>query len=406
MHRHIKPLREKDMTVCSRILAAAATIFALAAGTGSTWSADSAPIRIGIAVPLTGFFADSIRPSVQSTKLWEQQVNARGGLLGRKVEITTVDDKSNPETGVSVYQNLLQENFDFIFEDGGSLMVQRESTLAEQHHRLMLAPAGFAQALYKRGYKYLFFTGNSLSEDSTIGLAKLLSSLPADKRPSTIAYATLENIAFTAQTRGFQDNTKNLNLKSVLDVTYPANLNDATPIVENIKQQNPSMVFQTGLSNDTVLFVRASAQQGLAPPIMAISYVAAALPNFIDTVKDAAELDVYATGWEPEVKNATNPAYVQAYQDAYHERPTYNAAHSYARWQILEKAVADTNSLDQDVLRNYISSHSFDTVVGPIKYNDLGYSTPDDTIVVQFQNGKRVIVWPKDQASGELMLRK
>ena len=231
-----------------------------------------------------------------------------------------------------------------------------------------------------------------------------MASLPADKRPSTVAYATLENIAFTAQTRGFQDKTKDL--KTVLDVTYPANLNDATPIIQNIKQQNPGMVFQTGLSNDTVLFVRAAAQQGLAPPIMAVGYVAAALPNFIDTVKEAADLDVYATGWEPEVKNATNPAFVQAYQEAYHERPTYNAAHSFARWQILEKAVTETKSLDQDIVRNYISSHTFDTVVGPIKYNDVGYSTPDDTIVVQFQNNKRVIVWPKDQANGELILRK
>jgi branched-chain amino acid transport system substrate-binding protein len=399
-------LRENEMTVPSFRIFAAVTIVALAAGANPAWPADNGPIRVGIDVPLTGFFADSIKPSVQATQLWEKQINAQGGLLGRKVEITTVDNKSNPETGVSVYQNLLQQNYDFIFEDGGSLMVQRESTVAEQHHRLMLAPAGFAQALYKRGYKYLFFTGNSLSEDSTIGLAKLVASLPADKRPSTIAYATLENIAFTAQTRGFQDNTKNLNLKSVLDVTYPANLNDATPIIQNIKQQNAGMVFQTGLSNDTVLFVRAAAQQGLAPPIMAVSYVAAALPNFIDTVKDAADLDVYATGWEPEIKNATNPAFVQSYEDTYHERPTYNGAHAFARWQILEKAVTETKSLGQDVLRDYISSHPFDTVVGPIKYNELGYSTPDDTIVVQFQKGRRVIVWPKDQANGELVLRK
>src|ERR1700728_188878 len=166
------------MRIYSRIIAIAASTIILSVG--SAWSADNTPIRIGIDVPLTGFFADSIRPSVQSTELWQKQINARGGLLGRPVEITTVDNKSAPETGVSVYQDLLQKNYDFIFEDGGSLMVQRESTLAEQHHRLMLAPAGFAQALYKRGYKYLFFTGNSLAEDSTIGLAELLASLPAD----------------------------------------------------------------------------------------------------------------------------------------------------------------------------------------------------------------------------------
>lgn len=383
-----------------RLLIVAVSVLALPAL--SAWAADEKPIRIGIDVPETGFFADSIKPSIQATQLWQQQINARGGLLGRKVEITMVDNKSSPETGVSIYQDLLRQDYDFIFEDGGSLMVQRESTVAEQHHRLMLAPAGFAQALYKRGYKYLFFTGNALAEESTIGLARLLESLPPDQRPSSVAYATLENIAFTGVTRGFQQNIKNLNIKSVLDVTYPANLDDATPIVQNIKQQNPGMVFQSGLSNDSVLFVRAAAQQGLTPKIMSIGYVAGALPNFIDTVGEAANLDVYATGWEPEVKNATNPGFVKAYEDAYHQRPTYNSAHSYARWQILEQAVDATKSLDQDALRNYIADHSFDTVVGPIKYNQLGYSTPEDTIVVQFQAGKRVIVWPKDQANGEL----
>ena len=100
-----------------------------------------------------------------------------------------------------------------------------------------------------------------------------MASLPAEKRPKSIAYATLENIAFTGVTRGFQDHVKNLNMKTALDITYPANLNDATPIIENIKEQDPDMVFQTGLSNDTVLFVRAAAQQGLKPPIMAVGYV-------------------------------------------------------------------------------------------------------------------------------------
>ena len=380
------------------------TIAALALTAANASAADN-PIRIGIDVPVTGFFANSIRPSIQATQLWQKQTNAQGGLLGRQIDIVTVDNKSNPETGVSIYQDFLQKNFDFIFEDGGSLMVQRKSTLAEQNHRLMLAPAGFAQALYKRGYKYLFFTGNSLSEDSTVGLSRLLASLPPDKRPASIAYATLENIAFTAVTRGFQDHIKDLNIKTVLDVTYPANLNDATPIIENIKQQNPAMVFQSGLSNDTVLFVRAAAQQGLKPAITAIGYVAGALPNFIDTVKDAGDLDLYATGWEPEVRNATNPGFVKAYEEMFHERPTYNAAHSYARWQILAAAITATKSLDQDTLREYLGSHSFDTVVGTMKFNNLGYSTPDDTLVVQFQDGKRVIVWPPDQANGKFVLR-
>lgn len=382
---------------------AAAVLAATTAGAAS--AQDHSPIRIGIDVPLTGFFADSIRPIMNVNEMWLKEINERGGLLGRKVEISTVDNKSNPETGVAIYQKMLQEKFDFIFEDGGSLMVQRESTLAEQNKRLMLAPAGFARALYRRGYKYLFFTGNSLSDDSNIGLARLIRSMPADKRPKSIAYATVENIAFTAVTRGFQEHSIDLGLKNELDITYPANLNDATPIVENIKQKNPDIAFQTGLSNDTVLFVRAAKQQGLNPKIMAVGYVAGALPNYLDTVGDAGDLTIYGTGWEPEVKNKTNPAFVAAYEKRFNSRPTYNAAHSYARWQILEAAVTATKSVDNSVLRDYISKTVFDTVVGSIKFNDVGYSVPEDTLVVQFQKGKRVIVWPKEQASGVLILR-
>jgi branched-chain amino acid transport system substrate-binding protein len=368
-------------------------------------AADStAPIKFGIDVPVTGSFADSIKPIQQSDELWEKQVNARGGLLGRRVQLDFVDNKSSPETGISIYQRFLQANEDFIFEDGGSALVQRESTLAEQHHMLMLAPAGFARALYQRGYKFTFFTGNSLSDDVAIGLQHMIESLPAAQRPKSIGYVTLENIAFTAVTKGAQEDFKAPDFTTLLDVTYPPSLNDATPLVENLKQKAPDLVFQSGMSNDTVLFVRAAKQQGLKDKLTAIAWTAAALPNFLSTVGDAADGMIYVTGWDPGVRNAQNGTFVADYRKAYGVDPTYNAAHGFARWEILEQAITATKSLDQAVLRDYIAGHSFDTVVGPMKYNEFGYSVPKDTIVIQFQNGKGVIVWPKEQATGQLIL--
>ena len=176
-------------------------IMAAALLAAATWpaSAEDAqqPLKIGINVSLTGPFADSIKPVMWSDQVWAKEINARGGLLGRKVVMTFVDNKSNPEDAVSIYQRLLQDGNEFIFENGGSLIVQRESTLAEQRQKLFLAPNGFAQALYERGYKYLFYTGAAISEDLNIGLVRLLESLPAEKRPKTIGYVTVENIAFT-----------------------------------------------------------------------------------------------------------------------------------------------------------------------------------------------------------------
>lgn len=361
------------------------------------------PIRIGINVSMTGPLAESIKPVMWTDELWERQVNARGGLLGRKVELTFLDNKSNADAAVAIYDRFIQGNYDFIFENSGSIVVQRESTLAEQHKKLFLVPNGFAKALYERGYKYIFFTGSAVSEDLNIGIVRLLQALPEARRPKSIAYVTVENIAFTAMTKGLQEMLKPLKLTTTLDITYPANINDATPLISNLKQKGADIIFQTGLVNDTIMFARAAAQQDLKAKMLAIGLTAGAQQNFLPSVGTAAlEGMVYSAGWDPRIKTRQNQEFVKAYTEAKGFEPIYNAAHGYARWQIFEQAVNATKSLNQDVLRNYIASNTFQTVLGPIKYNSKGYVTPTDTIVTQFQGGKRVIVWPKEEATGTL----
>lgn len=361
---------------------------------------DSGPVKIGIDISLTGSLAEAIKASGLVDQLWEKEINARGGLLGRKVELSIIDNKSSPENGVSIYQRFLDSGTDFIFEDSGSLLVQRESTLAEQHHKLFLSPNGFASSLYQRGYKYLFYTGNAVAEDMSFGLVGLLKSLPPEKAPKTVGYISVQNIAFVALVKGLQNMLKPLGLKTVLDVTYSPAINDASPLVENLKQAHPDIIVQSGLSSDTLSFLRGAKQLDLKYSLMATSMTAAAQPNFATSMGDAVEGAVYGSPWEPEVKTTHNAEFIKAYKDAYGFMPTYNAAQTYARWQILEEAVNATKTLDQTKLRDYIAANSFDTVVGTIKYNGKGYMTPKDTIVVQFQKGKRVIVWPKDQANG------
>ena len=381
--------------VCSALTAGAA----LAQG-------NIGPIQIGITVSLTGAFADTIKPTMMADQLWELQINSRGGLLGRQIKLIHRDNRSNPADAVAIYQNFLQGRMDFVFENSGSFIVQRELTLAEQHRMLFLAPCGFARALYERGYKYLFYTGPAVSEDLNIGLGRLIGTLPEATRPKTVGYVTVENIAFTSTTKGTQKLLEPYHLESVLDVTYPPNLNDATPLVNNLAQKNPDLVFQTGLVQDTFLFVRALHQQALQFPMTAIGLVAAALPNFLDVVGDAANGMVYASAWEPQVRFSYNEDFVKQYSAMHGVLPTYNAAQAYSRWQIFEQAVTSTRSLDHTVLRDYIANNSFETVVGTIKYNEQGYSVPKDTIVTQFQDGKRFVVWPREQANGDFTYKR
>ncbi len=376
----------------------AAAVLALSAGLAR--AADEKPIRIGISVSLTGAFADAIRPAMLADQVWVKEVNARGGLLGRPVDVIYRDNRSNVDDGTSIYQRFLQDDVDFAFEDGGAFLVQRESTIAEQYKKLFLAPNAFARSLYERGYKYLFFTGSALSEDLNVGLVRLLQSLPESERPKSAAYLTIENIAFTSMAKGLQEMAAPLAMKSVLDVTYPPNLNDATPLVANLKQVAPDLVVNSGLTSDTLLLMRAIKQQGYSPKLVVISQLAGAQPTFLKTFGDSVEGVVYASPWEPNAKIGNNEAFVAAYQTANGILPTYNGAQAYARWQILEKAINETKSFDQTVLRDYIASNEFDTIVGKLKFNSNGYSKPVDTFIVQIQNGERVIVWPKEYATG------
>jgi branched-chain amino acid transport system substrate-binding protein len=370
----------------------------LALSAGSALAQDSKPIRFGINASLTGPFGEGIRPTMLADQVWEKDINSRGGLLGRKVEMTFRDNRSSPDDAVSIYQSFSQDNYDFIFENSGAFIVQRESTLAEQRGKLFLAPNGFARSLYERGYKFLFFTGAAVSEDLNIGLVNLLKTLPADQLPKTVGYVTVDNIAFTSTIKGLKPLLEALKISAVADLTYPPNLNDATPLVQNLMQKNPEFVYQIGLNNDSLLFARAMKQQGFKAKATVISLVAGAQPNFTTTFGDSVEGMLYTSPWEPQVSTKGNKQFVEQYKAANGRDPTYNAAQSYARWQILEQAVNATKSLDDTKLRDYIAGAEFDTVVGKMNYKGKGYSVPDDTIMTQIQNGKKVVVWPKSDA--------
>ena len=138
-----------------------------------------------------------------------------------------------------------------------------------------------------------------------------------------------------------------------------------------------------------------------------IGLTAGAQPNFITSLgASTVESMVFATGWDSRLKTHQNAEFVKAYTEAKGFEPIYNAAQAYTRWQIFEQAVNATKSIDNEVLRDYIAKSTFQTVQGPFKYNAKGYMTPDDTVVTQFQDGKRVIVWPKSEATGTLVYPK
>lgn len=385
-------------------LLAFAMVGAIACGSStSTSSTPTGPLKIGVSIPLTGAFAALSKPALNGIQLWANQVNSKGGLLGRKVELTSVDNKSDADTGVTVYQNFLSQNMDFIIELGTSTLVERESTIAEQHKKLFLCALCFDPALFNRGYTYLFATNNGLTDSFSLGMSKLIASIPESSRPKSVAYVYANAPGPVSGYKSFKQYLEQAGLKTVMDTPYPLDINDATAIVAQIKRANADFVFVNGYTNDEVLITRALYQQGIHPKLMYMGATATALPNWLQLAGDGGLQVVYTAPWLPTAKFTGVQDFSKAYQTEFNAPPTYTSAHGYSAGLVLEAAAKGTKGFDQTKMRDWIKANTVKTVVGDLKLTK-GYNVSDEGgLVVQVQGTANQIIWPASQQTGTLV---
>jgi len=180
----------------------AAGILGLAAGCGGDDSSGAASdggsgggtIKIGASLPLTGEFSEPGKAAQQGYKVWEALINEKGGLLKRKVQMVIKDDASNQNTIVTDYNALIsQDKVDMLLGTFSSLLNLPASTVAERNRMLYVEPAGGSPDLFNRGYKYLFFAQQATADHQGDVWANYIANLPADQKPKTAAYPTLDD---------------------------------------------------------------------------------------------------------------------------------------------------------------------------------------------------------------------
>ena len=170
------------------------------AGGGGGDEQSGEPIKIGASLPLTGEFSEPGKAAEEGYKVWQQMVNDAGGLLGRQVELVIKDDASNQNTVVTDYNALIsRDRVDLLLGTFSSLLNLPASAVAERNQMVYVEPAGGAPDMFNRGFKYLFFAQQATADHQGDVWANWLVSLPADKRPKTAAYPTLDD-PFTTPT--------------------------------------------------------------------------------------------------------------------------------------------------------------------------------------------------------------
>jgi branched-chain amino acid transport system substrate-binding protein len=371
----------------------------------STSHANASPITIGTSLSLSGDFAADGQAFQRGYQLWAADQNKAGGLLGHPVKLDVVSDASSPAQVVSNYQKLIGSNKDqLVFGPFSSLLTVPAARIAQRYGYAFVEGAGGAPSVFGAGLHNVFDVSIPV-KDNLVTFAQWIASLPASKRPKTAAYATVNDPFTQPQLPEAQKILEGAGVKTVLNKVFPAEVSDYTPIAGQVASAKPDVVLLGAVDVPTVsAFVHTFIQQHFNPK----AFIATAGPDqgaqFVKAVGKGNENGIFVpNGWYGGFKKADSQQMVKEYIAKYGgDASGVNAdvAEAYAVGQVLAQAVQATHGFDQQKIIAYLKGGTtFNSVQGPVKFDNLGENTAQKTLTFQWQNGNLVQTLPTS-ASG------
>ena len=381
------------------------------------------PIKIGFGMALTGPLAPNGKMSLVAMKIWEEDVNAKGGLLGRPVKLIYYDDQSSPSTVPNIYIKLLDvDKVDFAVSPYASTQIAPAMPIMMQKKRLYISlfGTGINDEFNYDKYFSMLPTGPNPKPTFTKGFFDV--ALKMNPKPQTVALAAADAEFGRNACEGARENANKLGVKIVYDKNYPPATTDFTPIVRAVQASNPDLFVVCSYPLDSVGMVRAVNELGFRPKMWGGAMVGLQATNFKTQLGPLLNGIVNYETWIP-AKSMQFPGSIevlakyQARAAAEGADPLgyYMPVWAYAYLQVLGDAVAAGKTLKDDVLADYIRKTTFKTVVGDVKFGAKGEWAQDRMLLVQFQNIKNnsidafrdlsteVVLYPAQYKSGELI---
>ncbi|HUN51805.1 MAG TPA: amino acid ABC transporter substrate-binding protein [Candidatus Sulfotelmatobacter sp.] len=399
------------------VIAAALLFFA---GT-ATQAAE--PIKIGFGMAQTGPLAANGKSALLAMQIWAEDVNAKGGLLGRPVKLIYYDDQSNPSTVPGLYTKLLDvDKVDLVVGGYATNMLAPAMPVVIQHNVTFIGLFGLAvnsQFNYSR-----YFSMAPSGPDPKLAFSKefFTVAMAQNPKPKTVAIVAADAEFSRNAADGARDNAKAAGLKIVYDKTYPPSTTDFTPVVRAIQATNPDLVFVGSYPLDSVGMINAANEVGLKTKMFGGGMVG--LQSTATKTKMGPLLNgiVNYDFWEP-VPNMQFPGVLDVlkkYQakaagEGVDALGYYIAPWAYADLQVLGQAVEATKSLDQGKLAAYMHANTFKTVLGNIKFGKSGEWEDGRVILVQFHDikgndleqfrtmGTQTVLAPAEYKSGNIV---
>jgi branched-chain amino acid transport system substrate-binding protein len=359
--------------------------------------ADAKEILVGVELPLTGTYARAGRGTLEGISLGVDMFNRKNPKY--PVKLATVDDESSPAKAVAAVEKLTAQGVVAIAGGYGSNLTGPASEAANKVRIVYLTSGGTSSELAARGLKYFFRT------NGIVGYSKGLEGLFSEMgiKSASMIYSTKDATSDLA--RMVEKDLRARGLKVAMH-SFDPNISDFKPIINKIKVQDRSeLIVMFGYENDYVGIIRAA--KVLKPPTvkamvgvwsLATPKMAADFPDLMPNVFGAAMLS-YPVNY----KNAEGREFAEAFKKQYKKEPDYLAQYGYVQAQILCEAInraAEKGTLANGGLAAELRKTNRNTLIGKVAFDQTGDNPYFLQRMGQHQNGKIVIVWPKEEKTG------
>ena len=405
------------------LLKSSAAAVALVAGLaiGSPAQAQET-IKIGFSMALTGGLAGAGKGALIAMQIWEKDVNERGGILGKKVELKFYDDQTNPATVPGIYTKLLDvDKVDFVVSGYGTNLIAPAMPIVMQ--RGLVFPSLFGLAVNEKfkypNYFQIMPAGPEPLTDWSKGFFDV--AMAQTPKPKTIALVGADAEFSLNALKGARENAEKLGMEIVYDQTYPPRTADFSPIIRAIQARKPDIVFVGSYPPDSVGMVKAATEIGLKTNMFGGGMVGLQFASIMTALGPKLNGIVNYDFWvpEPTLKFEGVEEFLKKYQEAAKGQGVdplgfYLQPYAYAYLQVLEQAINATKTMDQAKIGEYMRKAEFDTVVGKVSFAPNGEWAKTRVLMVQYQGvkdnelatfakqGTRVVLYPPEWKSGEI----
>jgi branched-chain amino acid transport system substrate-binding protein len=400
----------------------------LQAGAASTFAAmlspafGADPIRIGFGMSLSGPNAGAGKMFLLGREVWRDEINAKGGLLGRQVEFVYHDDQSNPTNVPGIYAKLLDvDKVDLVVSPFATNQIAPAMPIVMQKKMVFMSLFGTGVNDEFKYDRYFQILPNGPDGNRAFSLGFFETALLMSPKPVTVALAAEDTEFGQNILSGARANIAKLGLKIVYDRNFPPSTVDHSPIVRGIQAVNPDIVFVASYAAGSVGMVRSVSELGFKPRMFGGAMIGLQFTSIKAQLGPLLNGVVINENYvpEPTMKFPGVDDVLRRYQ----QRAVgggvdpigFWSPFSYAELQVLGQAVSEVGSIDQGKIADYMHKTAFKTVVGDVKFGPLGEWEKSRILYVQYQNvqgndpnqfrqpGKAVIMYPPELKSGNLI---